>query len=1370
MHRTRSRRVPSLLLSVLLVAGLLAAAAPTGQANQPDTVKEYLLSRQVDVLQPELEQAMASAGSGDVLHILVQFKGSEVTTEDLAAVTSRGFIALINFEILPIVATGGTRSQIQSLAQSDRVRRIELNQPLPYQLDTSTKTIKADEGVWDRYTRVNGLIGLPIDGSGVTIAVIDSGVDATHPDLELGTKTVANKKFIGQAVLSLNDDIDEEPHGETFPGIGLWVDTPNSDTSSVHGTHVAGIAAGSGAASLEPMNLRGAAPGANIYGLGAGEGLHVFHALAAFDHLYDVIRDGNPLNIRVINNSWGGPGEFDPDSFIHQAVMILSYDMDQYAPPGRRFNQHVVFAGGNVDDDPQCTNSHGRIPVAVSVANTLKDGSGVSAGSCRGVPGQPRTFPDVAAPGTGIFSATNLTRGVLYAGLSGTSMAAPHVAGVIAMMLEANPTLRLAGVADDFSPSAPAHYQDPFFNEITEAEWILKATASRVPGGGNLEPGAGYMPAGTEHGTDDGYGLIDAERAVATAFALRYMRLSNPSATVADALAVADSLILDTVESHPDVDRLEAGWWGRMLSFGVPGAAITWPHQLTVPTTFESLALTIRWRPPVLRPAPDGEVPKPIPSDLNIWMRYPTPGGDVIRSHTDTEDPTLEGSKQVTLTPADIPADTIVGDPAQPWEVLAVTEAGAAVDVDWWMTADLRHAGHWDVGRIDTAGSQFWGDWHHSDHGTGPNHVQSAIGRSQSVEMRYYDLGSEPDLQWARPGAGTAGSSKHSAKANVSDSDRLPTRSVRLTNRAWTAWNQPASNVPPPPTPESSLEIIGETVGRYLETRTLSARLLIDGVPASGRTVDFDLGAQETSGVTNSNGVANATIQLLQPPGIYPLTASFEAPNVTPSSHTVDYEIERQASTLGLTFAQDGSDIILRATLADGEDPDIKLGGRDIGFSRNGTSVGTATTDSNGVATLPVSGPAPDLFSATFAGDAFYLASTAEAEFSPVGAPVITSPSEGQVFADTSVTIEGTAPAGSSVEVLQGTDSILTTLADGDGSWSDTGTFEEGTHTIVATATTTGGNTSQPSDARTFTVDLSVVVGITDAPDPIGDVHVDHVRVAGFATPGSNVTVVLSDGTRSTTPRSSTTNSAGEWSVTGIDATGLANGPITVTATAATSFGSETASITISKETGLLAPRVRIVRDAAGFVDPSAVTITVKHRGPEATGSGDVTLADSQGTAIPVGTITDLPMGSTASFTVDATSLADGSITATGVVESRAGTDTVLIDRLPPIVTIDQPSLVYISLPILNTLVFSGTGHDPGVSGIDRVAVRLGQGSSDRLVFAELTPLDDDALDVTWTADFRSSFLLPGFYTVEAVAFDRSENVSEPDREEILVL
>jgi len=317
--------------------------------------------------------------------------------------------------------------------------------------------------------------GMPVSGKGIGIGYVDTGIDGTQDDLKLGTKTRQNViQPLAQGVVS---------DGGLVLGVGVSIsdmiadtgfvppiyveNVQTSDLESGHGTHGAGCAAGNGANSGGFYG--GVAKGAHLVGVDSGDdkGLPLVAILGAYDYLLVHQWD---FNIRVINNSWGSgydAAEASPENPINIATR-LSHDR----------NIVVVFAAGNSGDTPTSINPYSTLPWTISVAAGEKQGFGSPAGfSSRGInngtgtdiAGQPadpdatpNLRPDITAPGVAIISVRahgvsplmnasgilngdplNIAPGFLpnYLSSQGTSFACPHVSGVVALMLEANPTL-----------------------------------------------------------------------------------------------------------------------------------------------------------------------------------------------------------------------------------------------------------------------------------------------------------------------------------------------------------------------------------------------------------------------------------------------------------------------------------------------------------------------------------------------------------------------------------------------------------------------------------------------------------------------------------------------------------------------------------------------------------------------------------------------------------------------------------------------------------------------------------------------------------------------------------------------------------------
>ena len=355
------------------------------------------------VIDPELSEAITAAQTGSTLRVIATFDSplDSVRAKALSGLVTRGAV----LQRLPMALLIATPQQIAALKTLPGLRSLYLDRELEYYLNESVPLIGAPQ-VWSE---------LGFDGTGIRVAVIDSGIDTTHPDLPFGSKVVQNIKIIGE------DD--------TAPGINVILeDQQNTDITSGHGTHVSATVAGLGRATSESFS--GVAPGAQLIGIGTGEVIFIFTALSAFDW---VMQNQHAYQIRVITNSWGTTGPFDAQDPINVASKA-AVDAGMV----------VLFASGNSGHGSDTLNPYSVAPWVIGVAAGNKDGQTLADFSSRGKYGDPLYQPTITAPGVGIVSAaatTHAVDGTYYVSNSGTSMATPHVAGVVALMLQANPGL-----------------------------------------------------------------------------------------------------------------------------------------------------------------------------------------------------------------------------------------------------------------------------------------------------------------------------------------------------------------------------------------------------------------------------------------------------------------------------------------------------------------------------------------------------------------------------------------------------------------------------------------------------------------------------------------------------------------------------------------------------------------------------------------------------------------------------------------------------------------------------------------------------------------------------------------------------------------
>ncbi len=430
------------------------------------------------VLGPSLQKKLAGlADSASVGTVIVAFNTTNgLNPAHVAALTAAGVTRGYTLQHLGMVGAVATAAQVKALASNSAVQSIWLNDQLHY-LNNQTRVLTGVDRVRTdpNFTRANG--GFPITGKGnFSVLINDSGIDGTHPDLQFPNHVIQNVQTITDTGTLAG-----------FTALTFIENVPDTDTNVGHGTHCAGIVGGTGAAS--GGLYAGVAPGANLIGVGSGAALFVLNSLGGFEY---AIANQARYNVRVISNSWGGNGPFDPNDPVAIASK-LAHDL----------NIVVVFAAGNSGPGKDTMNPYAKAPFVIGVAAGTKEG-GLASFSSRGVPKADRAVndynaPTITAPGTGrefasdagkftsdiisvraktnIFANgttndTEIPTGYLpyYTQISGTSMATPFVAGTVALMLSVDPTL---------TPD--------------QVRTILMQTASQMPGFSEFEVGSGYI-------------------------------------------------------------------------------------------------------------------------------------------------------------------------------------------------------------------------------------------------------------------------------------------------------------------------------------------------------------------------------------------------------------------------------------------------------------------------------------------------------------------------------------------------------------------------------------------------------------------------------------------------------------------------------------------------------------------------------------------------------------------------------------------------------------------------------------------------------------------------------------------------------------
>lgn len=477
---TTNPRTPPTVAAALVaaLALVLVAARPAPDAGTTAAVVS-------DALRADVAITATSA--------IISFDPAATDRDRVRAELAAAGLDAFIFDAVPVaVACARSDADLDAIARIDGVRSVYGDEPLrpaaTADLRAAADQLRAAVGTDTGHT-----------GAGVSVAVVDSGLDTTHADLS--GRTISNVRVLvsHREMLGSNDP----PPCRDF----YTEEVDDSELESGHGTHLASLAAGDGSASGGAY--AGVAPGARLVGAGmthsamaeVSEQNVTFSTMGAIAGLNHAIRYSyTPVDpVKVVLLGWVGEGLHDRWHPIYWVIRTLhALGVTVVAPVGNGGSQgsdcsaaetctvnpfsvgpYALAVGASHEGDVADYSSRGDAQARTSRGDTIRYGPALLAPGTDVVGARRVGVANVANPPTGISAGGGSPLGAQpgpdYVGMTGTSVAAGQVAGAVALLQEA-------------AREATGCHLLP--EEVRE---LLESTASRVADRAPWEVGAGIL-------------------------------------------------------------------------------------------------------------------------------------------------------------------------------------------------------------------------------------------------------------------------------------------------------------------------------------------------------------------------------------------------------------------------------------------------------------------------------------------------------------------------------------------------------------------------------------------------------------------------------------------------------------------------------------------------------------------------------------------------------------------------------------------------------------------------------------------------------------------------------------------------------------
>ena len=456
-----------MILGMMLVPALASASPPVSNIDsvnaQNEQSDDWWESTTMDLDGDYIHDAIWIAAQNNhyeyldednKISVIVDFDHTPTSSDQLMLEMELGFETQFRYWLIDAIAGKIEIDRISDLVNLPGVVFVELDSRLSIQMEEVIPVHGVDL-VWQDtgYT-----------GDGITMAIIDTGIDGNHTALDdLDDDNTTNDPKIVAFYDAINNP-------EATNGTEIF---PYDDNG--HGTHCAGITAGTGAPNYQHI---GVAPRANLVGVKVLDGGGSGSFAAVMAGMEWTVEKRHEFNIRAASMSLGAlTGAIEWTSSEEESVNRMANEM-------MRAGVTLFIAAGN-SGGTATIGTPGSAEDVITVGSLDKD-TGIAVYSSQGPTEEGRVKPNVAFVGSSV-NAPDANTGDGYVALSGTSMATPGAAGVAVLMYQANPDLSpfdVRNIMQETSTYRQCHYM--LANEPCAEDLIPKNRQNNVYGHGHV--------------------------------------------------------------------------------------------------------------------------------------------------------------------------------------------------------------------------------------------------------------------------------------------------------------------------------------------------------------------------------------------------------------------------------------------------------------------------------------------------------------------------------------------------------------------------------------------------------------------------------------------------------------------------------------------------------------------------------------------------------------------------------------------------------------------------------------------------------------------------------------------------------------------